>query len=96
MRDIEGIAAQAIGAESEQLGEYNKIKGAIEDSTKLFPVDLFWRTGSDIWMKFTDWNVKGAEPVDANSKGCGRITNDFQVAPFFEDVRENEGGRRKR
>ena len=58
---------------------------------RLFPVDLTSRPGKGIWFKLTNWQAGGAGFVDPDSKRRVRITEDFQIAPFFDHVKANEG-----
>ena len=83
MPELEALTAKAIGVKAARLGQYNKINGAIEPNTKLFPVDLASSKGSNIWMKITVWQTDGAGCSDPESTRRGRVTQDFQVAQFF-------------
>ena len=89
---------------SKQLGvsvDYNKSwqdkwtfpGGKKEDDTFYFPLsEKSTRVYKGIWIKLTNWNSDGKETVLSNSRRRGRLTEDFNVAPFFEHVTENEGG----
>lgn len=46
----------------------------------------------NILIRFVDWEVNDEGVVDADSDERGRITEDFMVAPFFEDIKKNEFG----
>ena len=64
-----------------------------EDDTFYFPLsEKSTRVYKGIWIKLTNWNSDGKETVLSNSRRRGRLTEDFNVAPFFEHVTENEGG----
>ena len=43
-------------------------------------------------IKITNWDKIDLSTVDPGSKRRGRITQDFQIASFFEDVKYNEFG----
>ena len=67
--------------------------GKKEDDTFYFPLnEKNTRVYKGIWIKLTNWNSDGKETVLSNSRRRGRLTEDFNVAPFFEHVTENEGG----
>ena len=67
--------------------------GKKEDDTFYFPLsEKSTRVYKGIWIKLTNWNSDGKETVLSNSRRRGRLTEDFNVAPFFEHVTENEGG----
>jgi molybdenum cofactor biosynthesis enzyme MoaA len=70
---------------------YNKF---IEKNSILFPL----REGNKLlnrgrWVKITNWDTdnEGGIP-DPGSIRRGRITQNFKLAPFYEHVKENEGG----
>jgi molybdenum cofactor biosynthesis enzyme MoaA len=44
----------------------------------------------DVWIKVTDWSPPGADFPDPNSSRRGRLTQNYQIAPFFEHVKKNE------
>ena len=92
MHELERLSAHAIGAEPSALRGYDRVKGQIEPNTRLFPIDLTSRPGRGLWVKLTDWQSNGAGFVDPDSKRRGRITQEFQIAPFFEHVTANQGG----
>ena len=67
--------------------------GKKEDDTFYFPLsEKSTRVYKGIWIKLTNWNSDGKETVLSNSRRRGRLTEDFNVAPFFEHVTEHEGG----
>ena len=67
--------------------------GKKEDDTFYFPLsEKSTRVYKGIWINLTNWNSDGKETVLSNSRRRGRLTEDFNVAPFFEHVTENEGG----
>jgi hypothetical protein len=45
-----------------------------------------------ILIRLIDWSVDGAGVVDAGNPNRGRITANWKIAPFFEDVKLNEFG----
>lgn len=92
MKELEQLSAETIGCDALKLREFQMIKGQIENNTRLFPVNLTSRSGAGIWFKLTNWQTSGAGIVDPGSKRRGRITEDFQIAPFFDHVKLNEGG----
>ena len=53
-----------------------------------FPVRL--QKKKVIWIKITDWQPDGAVNPDPNNLRRGRITENYQLASFFEHVKENE------
>jgi len=92
MDELEQLSARAIGADPESLNVFNKFKGNVEPNTRLFPIDLESRPGRGIWFKLTNWQAGPEGFVDPDSTRRGRITPEFQVAPFFDHVKANEGG----
>ena len=71
---------------------FDRVNGAVERNTRLFPADLAARPGQGIWFKLTDWQASAEGLVDPGSQRRGRITEDFRIAPFFDHVKANEGG----
>jgi molybdenum cofactor biosynthesis enzyme MoaA len=92
MPELETLAANAVGCEPQQISRYDEIKDQKEENTRLFPTDLVSRPGKGIWIKLTNWQADDGGFVDYGSLRRGRITPEFKIAPFFEHVRENEGG----
>ena len=91
MAEMEALAA-AIGVDAGKLAAFDRVKGAVERKTRLFPADLVARPGQGIWFKLTDWQVGTNGIVDPGSRRRGRITEDFRIAPLFDHVKANEGG----
>ncbi|MCV0424595.1 MAG: radical SAM protein [Roseibium sp.] len=85
--DLEQIAGQAVGHPSDRIRNYNRFKGKVEPATRLFPTDMTSEPGQGLWIKLTDWQASKNGLIDAGSQRRGRLTYDFKVAPFFEDVR---------
>jgi len=67
------------------------INGYDEERSILYPLDES-KKNKTAWIKITDWSPAGFDIPDPNSKRRGRITQDFNVAPFFEHVKINEFG----
>ena len=66
----------------------NKISGYYEKHTRFFS----FPHNNKITVKITNWDSTGLPTVDPGNKRRGRITQDFQIASFFEDVKHNEFG----
>ena len=92
MAEMEALCADAIGVDTAGLAAFDRIKGEVAADSRLFPVDPAARPGSGIWFKLTDWQANAEGCIDPNYRRRGRITEDFQIAPFFEHVKANEGG----
>jgi uncharacterized Fe-S cluster-containing radical SAM superfamily protein len=45
-----------------------------------------------IYVRLVNWTINNAGVPNAGSQTRGRITKDWQIAPFFEDVKANEFG----
>ncbi len=45
-----------------------------------------------IHVKITDWKVDDDGVIEAGNRARGRITKNWKVAPFFEDIKINEFG----
>ena len=43
-------------------------------------------------IKITNWDIDKEGVIDPGNKNRGRITKDFKIAPFYEDVKINEYG----
>ena len=43
-------------------------------------------------VRITDWNVDKDGVVNSGNLNRGRITKDWMIAPFFEDIKYNEYG----
>ena len=91
LSDIERLVADVIGVPPAQLSPMRRIKQFTEDNSRLFPAVEGTRPGRGLWFKLTNWQSNDNGQVDAGSFRRGRITQTFQVAPFFEHVKENEG-----
>ncbi len=84
---MEQLVGSSIGQPAERICNYNRFKGEVEPAARLLPIDITSKPGQSIWIKLTDWQATPAGYVDPGSQRRGRLTHDFQVAPFFEDVK---------
>lgn len=64
-----------------------------------FPVDNldkdrshYSRMNDTLLIHVTDWDSMSKGFTEEMNKRRGRITEDFMVAPYFENLKENEGG----
>ena len=55
----------------------------------LVPIDT--RAGK-LLIRLVDWSTDDAGVPDAGNPHRGRLTKDFRIAPFFEDIKVNEFG----
>lgn len=92
MAEIERLVAEVIGVEAETLSQKRRIKHFTEDNSRLFPAVECTQPGRGLWFKLTNWQSDAQGQVDVGSDRRGRVTEDFRIAPFFEHVKENEGG----
>ena len=91
MTEMEALAAAVIAVDPGKLAAFDRVKGAAERNTRLFPADLAAPPGRGVWFKLTDWQANAEGLVDPGSRRRGWITEDFRLAPFFEHVKANEG-----
>ena len=91
MDTLKELVASQFGITVDHIDRYST---PIEKQSIVFPVNpdarLMYKSG--IWIKLTNWDTGGEHAPLLNSKRRGRITQDFNVAPFFEHVKMNEGG----
>jgi len=92
MEEIQSLVANVIGCDPQLLSSYTLFKGNHEKNTRLFPVDLTSKTGKGLWIKIADWKVDSDGFIDRESTRRGRITSDFLLAPFFDDLRYGDDG----
>lgn len=92
MAEMEALCADAVGVDVAALSAWDTIKGERAPDSRLFPVDLAARPGRGLWIKLTDWQANAEGCLDPDFFRRGRITEEFQIAPFFEHVKANEGG----
>ena len=97
MDDLINLVSKQFGVSADYIKSWQKKwkfpGGKKEDDTFYFPLsEKSTRVYKGIWIKLTNWNSDGKETVLSNSRRRGRLTEDFNVAPFFEHVTENEGG----
>ena len=59
------------------------------ERSALVPVDT---EAGKILVRLVDWTTDDAGVPDAGNPHRGRLTKDFRIAPFFEDVKANEFG----
>lgn len=90
MAEMEQLLADVMGCSRTDISKYNVIAQHQETNTRLFPLDLSSTTGQGIWIKLTDWQADRDGYIDKGSQRRGRITKDFFIAPFFEDVKAND------
>ncbi len=70
-------------------GTNTVVDTAIRSNSAIFP----YETGAGkILIRLVDWSVDTAGVVDPNSTLRGRVTADWKIAPFYEDVKLNEFG----
>jgi molybdenum cofactor biosynthesis enzyme MoaA len=79
---VESICA-AFGKNPSEVKRYNLVNGYEEEHNILFPVDA-GKTRTTSWVKITDWRPTENSCPDPNSIRRGRMTKNFNVAPFFE------------
>ncbi len=70
-------------------GTNTVIDTTIRSSSAIFPHET--KAGT-ILIRLVDWSVDGAGVVDPDSVERGRVTADWKIAPFYEDVKLNEFG----
>ena len=46
----------------------------------------------NVLIRFIDWSIDEDGLIDTGSEYRGRITKDWECAPFFDDVKLNEFG----
>lgn len=59
------------------------------------PRSYFWELSTEVgsvYVMVNDWNTGDLGVPDAGNLNRGRVTKDWKVAPFFEDVKHNEFG----
>lgn len=68
-----------------------------EPNSFMFPLDPnsegknLHRSG--VWIKLANWDTENESGIPSpNSMRRGRVTENFKIAPFFEHVKQNEGG----
>ena len=59
------------------------------ERSALVPVDT---DAGRILVRLVDWSTDDAGVPDAGNPHRGRLTKDFRIAPFFEDIKANEFG----
>tara|TARA_Y100001937_G_scaffold110236_1_gene155616 strand:- start:427 stop:1311 length:885 start_codon:yes stop_codon:yes gene_type:complete len=84
--------AQQLDISSEYIRSWKeKVDGKTSEYDSFyFPIKQNQRPRRGRWIKIANWN-NGDKPLLGSTRR-GRITEDFQVAPFFEHVVMNEGG----
>jgi hypothetical protein len=87
--DLVNLFVKQMNFDKETILKNNNIDGYIECNSVLFsyPTEV-----GDLLIKITDWSVDDDGIPDAGSKRRGRVTQDFNCAPFFEHVKLNEFG----
>ena len=99
MEEMVNTIADQVGVSNDYILEWQKkwqyAQGHYEIDSFLFPLNpnarLVYRGG--IWIKLVNWDITHSNrewPIP-NSTRRGRITEDFKIAPFFEDIKLNEG-----
>lgn len=89
--DLVQLIANVTHKPIDWIREHHYVDGYNEEHNVLFPLEENKRRHTT-WIKITDWSPPGETIPDPKSKRRGRITENFMVAPFFEHVKENEGG----
>ena len=99
MEEMVNTIADQVGVSNDYIFEWQKkwkyARGDSEIDSFLFPLNpnakFVYRGG--IWIKLVNWDITHSNrewPIP-NSTRRGRITEDFKIAPFFEDIKLNEG-----
>ena len=99
VEEMINTVADQVGVSNDYIFEWQKkwkyARGDSEIDSFLFPLNpnakFVYRGG--IWIKLVNWDITHSDrewPIP-NSTRRGRITKDFKVAPFFEDIKLNEG-----
>jgi len=97
MKELVSLCATQFNISEDYIWEFKEKSGYAmnkEQNTVLFPLEYGARTITrGRWIKLTNWiSDKDAGIPDPLSERRGRVTQDFNVAPFFEHVKENEFG----
>lgn len=58
-------------------------------SSYMYPVEIKMGT---MYLRLIDWTVSEFGVPNANNRNRGRVTKDWKIAPFFEDIKMNEFG----
>ena len=87
LKELIGVISKSFNISEDYINNQNKISGYFEKNTR-----FFYLPNSFISVKITNWDKDGLFTVDPKSKRRGRITNDFKISSFFEDVKINEFG----
>lgn len=69
----------------------NYLDYAYNEGNYSYLMPLQTRSGT-IYLRFIDWEADENGIPDAGNIRRGRITSDFKIAPFFEDIKLNEFG----
>lgn len=99
MEEMINTVADQVGVSNDYILEWQKkwqyAQGHYEIDSFLFPLNpnarLVYRGG--IWIKLANWDTTHNDRTHPlpDSTRRGRITKDFKIAPFFEDIKLNEG-----
>ncbi len=85
---IATISAQ-LGVSVADIQRHSRIENVDEKDTRLFPLEKLQQPGKGIWVKVTNWTSNDEGALHSRTIRRGRITHDFRIAPFFEEVFAN-------
>ena len=92
MEEMEALVAAEMGCDPRELSCFDTVDGVCDRNSRFFPLVPETRPGRGIWIKLTNWAADESGRVDPQSQRRGRVTQSFNLAPFFDHVQENEGG----
>jgi molybdenum cofactor biosynthesis enzyme MoaA len=91
MDEMLEIVANQFSLTKDFMKSQNTVDGFLEKNTFLFPIsqdDSFHK----FQIKLTDWAPDNHGVPDPQNIRRGRLTESFNIAPFFEHVKANENG----
>lgn len=89
MSELAQLCEDQLGVDKDYIMSQNMVDGYDECTSAIFEVET---EAGQLKIKLTDWKVDEYGVPDPHSKRRGRITRDWTIAPFFEHVKQNEGG----
>ena len=104
--DLGQLVAKELGIDSHELRKNISARGTIyiksaeQAKSEGYhianePRSFYWTLNTAVgplYILINDWDVKETGIPDSDNYNRGRVTEDWLIAPFFEDVKQNEFG----
>jgi len=96
--DLVKIVSSACGLSTDDIYQHKVLGASVESASEMDDDEIYaalvpleTKVGR-LLLRLVDWSVNSSGIPLSNSEHRGRLTENFEIAPFFEDIKRNEFG----